>query len=91
MARCCLLSEENNQTVYLLICSEAEVVSVKTILMFGEATANCLQVTAHKETKHTAMDVNLLWQDPARPYKQFITYPRSKIYNNVSHRNPLSR
>ena len=61
MVWCCLLSEENNQSVYLLICSEAEVVSVKTILMFGEATANCLQV--HKETKHTAMDVNLLWQD----------------------------
>ena len=45
MVWCCLLSEENNQSVYLLICSEAEVVSVKTILMFGEATANCLQVT----------------------------------------------
>ena len=69
--------------MYLLICSEAEVVSVKTILMFGEATANCLQVTAHKETKHTAMDVNLLWQGPVRPYKQFITSPRRQIYNNV--------
>ena len=73
MVWCCLLSEENNQSVYLLICSEAEVVSVKTILMFGEATANCLQV--HKETKHTAMDVNLLWQDPARPSKTIQTIP----------------
>ena len=69
MVRCCLLSDLNNQSMYLLICSQAEVVSVKTILMFGEATANCLQVgtpaspARHKETKHTAMDVNLLWQD----------------------------
>ena len=57
------MSEENNQSVYLLICSEAEVVSVKTILMFGEATANCLQMTSHyKETKPTALDVSPLWQ-----------------------------
>ena len=84
MVWCCLLSEENNQSVYLLICSEAEVVSVKTILMFGEATANCLQVTGSQRTKHTAMDVNLLWQDPARPYKQSITSPRRQIYNNVT-------
>ena len=51
MVWCCLLSEENNQSVYLLICSEAEVVSVKTILMFGEATANCLQVTGSQRNK----------------------------------------
>ena len=52
MVWCCLLSEENNQSVYLLICSEAEVVSVKTILMFGEATANCLQVTGSQRNKN---------------------------------------
>ena len=49
MVRCCLLSDLNNQSMYLLICSQAEVVSVKTILMFGEATANCLQVTSTKK------------------------------------------
>ena len=77
MARCCLLSEENNQSVYLLICSEAEVVSVKTILMFGEATANCLQ--RNKTYRNGCQSI------VARPYKQFTTSPRSEIYNDVNH------
>ena len=45
--------------------------------MFGEATANCLQ--RNKTYRNGCQSI------VARPYKQFITSPRSKIYNNVSH------